>query len=109
MYPDRVSALVSLDTAPLSFVDDVEAIKGTIDHLTKIKNLNITGKTRKQSIEVIKEAFPETGIANFIASNVVYDESTDNKTVKWGVNLDAIINNFKHIKGFNDDNTLEAY
>ena len=109
MYPDRVAALISLDTAPVSFSHDVKAIKATIDHLTQIRNLNITGKTRKAAIDVIKESFPDVGIANFIASNVVYDELTNSKTVKWGVNFDSIIDNFHHIKGFNDDGTLKPY
>lgn len=40
---------------------------------------------------------------------MVYDSQTDNKTVKWSVNLDAIINNFPNIVGFNDDKSLQAY
>ena len=33
MFPDRVSALVSLDTAPISFREDQQVIKQTLDHL----------------------------------------------------------------------------
>lgn len=40
---------------------------------------------------------------------MVYDEKTENKTVKWSVNLDSIILNFTKIVGFNDDKTLNAY
>ena len=47
MHPDRVAAVVSLDTAPLSFDSDVKATNDTLNHLNKIRNLNITGKTRK--------------------------------------------------------------
>jgi pimeloyl-ACP methyl ester carboxylesterase len=32
-YPDRVSSLISLDTAPVSHANDDRAIKQTIDHL----------------------------------------------------------------------------
>ena len=32
-HPDRVSSLISLDTAPVSFANDDTAIKQTIDHL----------------------------------------------------------------------------
>ena len=38
-----------------------------------------------------------------IGSNLVYDENTNNKTVKWCVNLDAVIDNFSNITGFNND------
>lgn len=32
-HPDRISSLISLDTAPVSFANDDKAIKQTIDHL----------------------------------------------------------------------------
>jgi len=66
-------------------------IKKTLNHLNEVKNLKIEGSTRKKAISIIQEKFKDAGIANFIASNVVYDEKTDNKTVKWSVHLDAII------------------
>ena len=93
MYPDRVAALISLDTAPVSFSQDLHAIKATKDHFIKIRGLEIEGKTRKSAIETIQKTFSDIGIANFIASNLVYDPSTNNKTVKWCINLDAIIDN----------------
>lgn len=108
-HPDRVSSLISLDTAPISFANDDRAIKQTINHLNQIKSLDIHGKSRKGAIEVVEKEFTDKGIANFITTNLVYDEATNNKTVKWGVNFDAIINNFHHIKGFNDDGSLNPY
>lgn len=48
-------------------------------------------------------------MANLITGNIVYDPETDNKTVKWCINLDAIVNNFPSIVGFNDDNSLQQY
>jgi hypothetical protein len=77
--------------------------------LTQIKSLNIHGKSRKGAIDVVEKEFTDKGIANFITTNLVYDEATNNKTVKWGVNFDSIINNFHHIKGFNDDGALKPY
>ena len=76
-----------------------------------IRNLKITGLTRKGAIELIKNEFPDqtSGMGNLIATNIVYDAATDNKTVKWGVNLDAIIDNFKSLRGFNDDGSLQSY
>jgi pimeloyl-ACP methyl ester carboxylesterase len=92
-YPDRVAAMISLDTAPISFSGDTEVIKATKNHFQTIKGLKVEGKTRKVAIETIQKTFTDIGIANFIASNLVYDEKSDNKTVKWCVNLDAIIDN----------------
>lgn len=65
--------------------------------------------TRKGAIETIQKTFKDIGIANFIASNVVYDDKTDNKRVKWCVNLDSIISNISNITGFNDDLDLVPY
>jgi hypothetical protein len=45
-------------------------------------------------METIQNTFKDIGIANLVASNLVYDEQTDNKRVKWCVNLDSIIANF---------------
>ena len=65
--------------------------------------------TRKGAIETIQKTFKDIGIANFVASNVVYDENTDNKRVKWCVNLDSIISNIHNITGFNDDLNLAPF
>ena len=93
MYPERVTSVISLDTAPVSFSHDLTAIKATKEHFTKIRGLEVEGKTRKAAIETIQKSFSDIGISNFIASNLIYDPNTDNKTVKWCVNLDAIIEN----------------
>ena len=53
-------------------------------------------------MDVIQQNFKDPGIANFVASNLVYDEATDRKFVKWCVNLDAIIHNIENIIGFED-------
>ncbi len=53
-------------------------------------------------MDVIQQNFKDPGIANFIANNLVYDEASDRKFVKWCVNLDAIISNIENIIGFED-------
>ena len=53
-------------------------------------------------MDVIQQNFKDPGIANFVASNLVYDEASDRKFVKWCVNLDAIIHNIENIIGFED-------
>lgn len=58
-------------------------------------------------MDVIQQSFKDPGIANFVASNLVYDESNDRKFVKWCVNLDAILLNYESIIGFED--RLEPY
>lgn len=58
-------------------------------------------------MDVIQQSFKDPGIANFVASNLVYDEASDRKFVKWCVNLEAIINNAEKIIGF--DTELRPY
>lgn len=53
LYPERVSSLISIDTAPKSFLGDKQTVKQTIESIQKIKNLNIEGKTRKTAMDVI--------------------------------------------------------
>ena len=53
-------------------------------------------------MDVIQQSFKDPGIANFVASNLVYDEANESKFVKWCVNLDAIIANIENIIGFDD-------
>ena len=62
---------------------------------------------RKAAIEKIKKEFEKTGMANLITGNIVYDSETDNKSVKCCINLNAIVDNFPSIVGFNDDNSLK--
>ena len=102
MHPDRVKCLISIDTAPKSFASDRQQVKATIESIQKIKQLNIEGKTRKTAMDVIQQSFKDPGIANFVASNLVYDEANESKFVKWCVNLDAIIANIENIIGFDD-------
>ena len=53
LHPDRVKTIISLDTAPKCFLGDKQQVKQTIESIQKIKNLNIEGKTRKTSIDMI--------------------------------------------------------
>ncbi len=54
-------------------------------------------------MDVIQQNFKDPGIANFVASNLVYDEANDRKFVKWCVNLDSIIANIDNIVGFENE------
>ena len=97
-----MSGLISIDTAPKSSFGDKQIVKQTMDSIQKIAGLSIEGKTRKTAIEVIQSSFKDPGIANFVASNLVYDEANERKFVKWCVNLEAILHNSENIIGFDD-------
>lgn len=58
-------------------------------------------------MDMIQQNFKDPGIANFVANNLVYDEASERKFVKWCVNLDAILNNVDKIIGF--DHELRPY
>lgn len=103
LHPERVNGLISIDTAPKSFLSDKQQVKQTYEGLQKIKNLNIEGKTRKTAMDVIQQSFKDPGIANFVASNLVYDETNERKFVKWCVNLEAILGNLEKLVDFESD------
>jgi len=48
-------------------------------------------------------------MANLLVGNLVYDPDSDNKAVKWCINLDALVNNFDNIVGFDDDKKLKPF
>ena len=58
---------------------------------------------------MVQEKFKASGMANLLVGNLVYDPDSDNKTVKWCINLDALVNNFENIVGFDDDKTLKPF
>ena len=114
LYPDRVSALICLDTLPLSFrpqegQEFSPMMRASLENLKNIQSAKIVGMTRKAAIEKIKTEFSKTGMANLITGNIIYDPDTDNKKVKWCINLDAIIDNFANIVGFNDGMQLQQF
>ena len=49
---------------------------------------------------MIKESFKDVGIANYVQNNLIYTSEDDHTTVRWSVNLDAIINNFDKLTGY---------
>eukprot|EP00351_Strombidinopsis_sp_SopsisLIS2011_P006001 CAMPEP_0116871044 /NCGR_PEP_ID=MMETSP0463-20121206/1233_1 /TAXON_ID=181622 /ORGANISM="Strombidinopsis sp, Strain SopsisLIS2011" /LENGTH=126 /DNA_ID=CAMNT_0004508749 /DNA_START=453 /DNA_END=830 /DNA_ORIENTATION=- len=65
-----------------------------------IRDLPVEGKTKMAATEIIDKQFKDKGLANFVSSNIVYDEKTNYKTVKWCINLDSIIDNIESIIGF---------
>lgn len=58
------------------------------------------GKSKKAALEVVQAKFSDKGIANMISNNLAYTEDDNHSTVRWCVNLDAIINNLDHLCGF---------
>lgn len=113
MYPDRVSALICLDTLPLSFRNQGgsygKMIQASFENIKSIKETKIEGLTRKAAIDKVKKEFSQTGMANLITGNIVYEPESDNKTVKWCINLDAIVENFPSIVGFDDEKKLKQF
>ena len=73
-----------------------------------IRDLPVEGLARKAAIDLINSKFSDKGIANFVANNLAYKEEDDHKTVKWAVNLDAIVNNIDELTGYNA-NTEQKY
>ena len=98
MFPDRVKGLISFDTAPIAIEKDkIEATRKSIE---MIRALDVEGKTKQGALDVIEKAFTDKGIANMISNNLAYTEDDNHQTVKWCVNLNAIIDNIDSLCGF---------
>ena len=65
-----------------------------------IRSLDVEGKTKKGALDVIEKAFTDKGLANMISNNLAYTEEDNHQTVKWCVNLNAIIDNIDSLCGF---------
>ena len=104
LYPERVKGLISLDTAPMPNPEE-KLKKLTLDNLKSIRALDVVGKSRKAAIDVIQKSYPDQGIVNLISNNLIYTEESDYKTVDWSVNLDALIDNFDSISGYDTSHT----
>lgn len=105
MYPDRVSGLISLDTAPTASTPDMKA--KTLASLTQIRDINIEGKTKKAAMDLIASKYSDKGIANLITNNLAYND--DYQTVKWTCNLNAIVDNIDNLTGYSCPKSDKAY
>ena len=75
LFPDRVSGLISLDTAPIASNDELK--NKTLMSLKQIKAIEIEGKTRKAAIDLINSKYTDKGIANLITNNLAYSNDSD--------------------------------
>ena len=75
LFPDRVSGLISLDTAPIASNDELK--NKTLMSLKQIKAIEIEGKTRKEAIDLINSKYTDKSIANLITNNLAYSNDSD--------------------------------
>ena len=73
LFPENVNGIICLDTAPTETSADTKS--KTLASIKQIQNLPVVGKTRKEATDIIKAAYPDPGIANFIVNNLVYTEA----------------------------------
>jgi pimeloyl-ACP methyl ester carboxylesterase len=97
-HSERIKGLIVLDTAPVATASDKVAM--TLSTIQSIRALDVEGKSKKAALEVVQSKFQDKGIANMISNNLAYTEDDNHATVRWCVNLDAIIDNLEDLCGF---------
>lgn len=72
LFPERVTGLISLDTAPTSSSPDLR--EKAIASVKQIKEIDIVGKTRKAAIDLINSKYADKGVAALITNNLAYSD-----------------------------------
>ncbi len=80
-HPERVSRLLVVDIAPVSYAHDYETMIGAM------QAVDFTQATRRDQVDAaLRDAVPEAGVRQFLLTNVV---SRDGR-LQWRINLAAI-------------------
>jgi len=72
LFPERVTGLISLDTAPTASSPDLR--EKAIASVKQIKEIDIVGKTRKAAIDLINSKYADKGVAALITNNLAYSD-----------------------------------
>lgn len=104
---DRVSGLVVLDIAPVTYTFDDPAwktIKGIIDVLQTVELGE--GMTKRDVDKNLRSDIEDPALRAFVLTNL---ESTPGENVlRWKINIDSIAKELENIAGFDADHLKEA-
>jgi esterase len=89
-WPERVSKLLLVDIAPVSYMSGPDRVLSALLYL----NLEAIG-SRQQADEQLQKDIPEKGIRDFLLSNL----RRDGDGFKWRMNLQAINASYADLRG----------
>lgn len=91
--PELVSRLIVVDIAPARSTANTRAV---LQAMQDVPLGAVT--TRSEAKAAMAEAVPSAGIRDFLALNL----TSSPEGLRWGINLEALANNFDNILGFPD-------
>lgn len=104
-YPNRISGLVVLDIAPVTYTTKDpawSAVKGIIDSL---KDVQIEeGMTKRNIDQALRSSVEDPALRAFVLTNL--EEDKKKKMLRWKINIESIASQLDVIAGFDygDDN-----
>jgi len=90
LFPKMLDAVIIVDV-PAKAPSDLPGFRNIGDYIfKKLKNFDVTGKTREEAIIDLNDLFPSKKEADFIAFNLMEDDK-ETKTVRWRSNVKVLL------------------
>ncbi len=100
MAPDRVSALVVVDMAPVAYASGLDA------YVEAMQAVDLSGITRRGEVDrALSEAVPDPNLRGFLLQNLV----AENGRFHWRLNLAVLGQEMASIMGFPEALTTASY
>ncbi len=97
-YPERISHLIVVDIAPISYLDDARKKHRTLDHATLIQAMRSVDfskiESRQDVDDALSDTIPPERVRQFLMKNL---RRESNNQFSWSLNLEALWNNLPHI------------
>ena len=90
--------MIAIEAVPKNH-RNTEISQNTKEMMETVQKIKIEGLTRKLAIDELMNEFKDQGFVNLLASNIVY-EGESGESVKWGINLNNIKENFDKLLDF---------
>ncbi len=97
-FPDRLSHLIVIDIAPISYLDDAQKKHRTLNHadiIAAMQGIDFSKIENRHDVETsLAKKIPSTRVSQFLMKNL--KRNKDN-SFSWSLNLPALMSNLPHI------------
>jgi pimeloyl-ACP methyl ester carboxylesterase len=107
MAPERVSALVVVDMAPVAYTSRLDAYASGLDaYVEAMQAVDLSGITRRGEVDrALSEAVPDPNLRGFLLQNLVAEDGR----FHWRLNLAVLGQEMASIMGFPEDLAAASY
>ena len=106
-YPERISGLVVLDIAPVTYTDSNPAWNAVQVIIDSLKDVQIEpGMTKRNIDQALRSTVEDPALRAFVLTNL--EEDKDKDILRWKVNIDSIASQLDVIAGFDYGDNEES-